>query len=235
MEICVGMGIQEFLIYDDTFTVNRPRVLDICDEIVRRKLDIGWDVRAHINTISEDMLDRMKDAGCTGIHYGVESGTERLLKLLNKGLQKQRVKEVFKWTKQRGIATLAYFMIGLPTETKEDIHETFHFIRELDSDYLHLGVFTPFPATQLYNDGLASGIIKRDYWKEFAKEPTKDFVPPHWGEIFTKEELDEIVLDGYKSFYLRPRYILKTLLKLKSASELKKKAKAGFSLIRWQK
>ncbi|MDO8127077.1 MAG: radical SAM protein [Candidatus Brocadiales bacterium] len=234
METCVRMGIQEFLIYDDTFTVNRQRVLDICDEIIRQKLDISWDARAHINTISEDMLDKMRDAGCTGIHYGVESGTERLLKLLNKGIKKQHVKEVFGWTKQRGIATLAYFMVGLPTETKEDIYETFRVIRELDPDYLHLTVFIPYPATQLYKEGLAQGIIKKDYWKEFAKEPRKDFTPPYWAEVFTKEELDLMIAEGYKSFYLRPKYLLKSFLGLKSISELRRKVKAGYSLISWQ-
>jgi radical SAM superfamily enzyme YgiQ (UPF0313 family) len=78
LEECTRMGIYEFLFYDDTFTVNKKRVLDICNEIIRRKLDIGWDIRARIDTMNEEMLKNLKKAGCQGIHYGIEAGTEKV-------------------------------------------------------------------------------------------------------------------------------------------------------------
>ena len=104
MEQCVGMGIREFLIYDDTFTVNRKRVLDICSEIKRRGLGIGWDVRARVDTITPDMLAAMKDAGCDRIHYGVESGSPEIIETLRKGITIEQVRRVFRQTKDAGIA-----------------------------------------------------------------------------------------------------------------------------------
>ncbi|MEE9613353.1 MAG: radical SAM protein, partial [Thermodesulfobacteriota bacterium] len=230
LEECARMGIHDFLFYDDTFTVNRQRVVAICDGIVRRKLDIGWDIRARVDTVTEEMLRALKAAGCRGIHYGVEAGTEKILEVLNKNIGIGRVKEVFELTRKYDIPILAYFMIGNPTETEEDIHETFEVMKSLNPDYVHMTILTPFPATRIYYDGLKSGVIKKDYWREFAEEPTPEFVPPHWGEIFTREELGELLVKGYRDFYLRPSYILKRITKVRSFGELKKKAAAGLKV-----
>lgn len=231
LEECVQMGIVEFLIYDDTFTVNRARVMGICDEITRRRLDIGFDIRARVDTVDDAMLAKLKEAGCQGIHYGVEAGTEKILKVLNKGIHISQVDEVFRMTRKHKIPVLAYFMIGSPTETRDDIETTFRVMRRLKPDYVHVTVLTPFPGTQIYKMGLESGVIKRDYWREFAANPTPEFEPPHWGEYFTREELNDFLVKGYKQFYLRPGYIVRRLLKLWSLGELKRKAKAGLKVL----
>jgi hypothetical protein len=95
---------------------------------------------------------------------------------------------------------------------------------------VHLTILTPFPGTKIYFDGLKSGIIKKDYWREFAKNPSPDFVPPHWDEIFNKNELKDLLIKGYKGFYMRPSYVFKKILDLKSFNEFKKKAVAGFKV-----
>lgn len=231
MEECVRMGIYEFLVYDDTFTINKKRVLAICDEIIRRRLDIGWDIRSRVDTIDPEMLRQLSRAGCRGIHYGVEAGTEKILKVLNKKISLSQAGEVFKMTKKEGMQVLAYFMIGCPTETREDILKTFETARSFPIDFMHLTILTPFPATRIYLDGLRNGIIKEDYWKKFAEKPYKRFVPPHWNEIFTKEELFELLKIGYKSFYTRPSYILEGLLKIRTFGELKRKIRAGLKVI----
>ncbi len=230
LEKCTKMGISEFLFYDDTFAVNRKRVMDICNEVVKRRLDIGWDIRTRVDTVDEDMLASLKKAGCQGIHYGVEAGTEKIMKVLNKGITINKVKEVFDLTRKYKIPILAYFMIGNPTETREDIHSTFKVMRTLKPDYVHITILTPFPGTKIYLDGLKSGIIKKDYWREFAENPIPDFVPPHWDEIFTRDELNNLLIEGYKDFYIRPSYILKRIAKVRSYPEFKKKAIAGLKV-----
>ena len=230
LEECTRMGINEFLIYDDTFTVDRARANEICDEIVRRKLDIGFDIRARLDTVNADMLARLKAAGCQGIHYGVEAGTERILKILNKGISIPLAVDIFRLTKKHGIPTLAYFMIGNPEETREEIEETFAVTRRLNPDYVHMTVLTPFPGTVVYQWALERGVIKSDVWREFAREPNMDFEPPHWGEHFTKDELNALLVEGYKKFYTRPSYILKRLMKIRSFSEFKRKARAGLKV-----
>ncbi|MDB4349598.1 B12-binding domain-containing radical SAM protein [Omnitrophica bacterium] len=230
LEECSKMGIRELLFYDDTFSVNKERVIEICSEIIKRRLDLKWDIRARVDTVNEEMLAHLKSAGCQGIHYGVEAGTEKILKILNKGITLDEVKKTFALTRKYKIPMLAYFMIGNPSETKEDILKTFAFARELNPDYVHTTILTPFPGTEIYLDGLKRGVIKKDYWKGFAKDPVPGFIAPHWDEIFTRKELTDLLLKGYKSFYLRPAYILKRVVSLQSFGEFKKKFTAGLKV-----
>ncbi len=235
LEQCVHMGINDFLIYDDTFTVDKQRVLDVCQEIIKRGLKINWDIRARVDTITEEMLQMLRRAGCCGIHYGVEAGTEKILKVLNKGITLDQVKRAFDLTRKNKIAVLAYFMIGSPSETKDDILTTFKVMKKLKPDFVHVTILTPFPGTKIYLSGLASGVIKKDYWREFANCPTAGFVSPNWEEKFTRDELNQLLVQGYKQFYMRPGYILRRLWKIKSFGEFKKKAKAGLKVLLMKK
>ncbi|MBU2472863.1 MAG: radical SAM protein [Patescibacteria group bacterium] len=225
------MGIEEIFIYDDTFTVNKQRVIDICDEIIKRNLKFSWDIRARVDTVNQEILEKLKQAGCARIHYGVESGTEKILKVLNKGIHLDQVKEVFSLTKKIGISTFAYFIIGCPTETKEDILQTIKFAKKLDTDFVQITLLTPFPATKIYNDALEQGIIKEDYWLEFAKNPRPDFKTKYWTEELSNQELFKFINYAYKQFYLRPNFILKTLKEITSFNDFVRKAKAGFKII----
>lgn len=228
---CLNLGIREFLFYDDTFTVNRSRVLDICHQIIKLGIDIRWDIRARVDTVDEEILKALKRAGCVAVHYGVESGSESILKRLNKGIEIARVREVFKLTKKIGLETLAYFMLGNPGETRTDIDRSLALALDLQPDMLHLTIFTPFPATRLYQEALDTGLIREDVWRCFALHPTRDFEPPIWEEHFKKRELQELMIRSYKSFYLRPEYVWRRLLRLRSFAEFKRKFKAGLSVL----
>lgn len=230
LEECVSLGINEFLFYDDTFCIDRKRVVEICKEIVKRKLKISWDIRTRINTVNDEILIALKAAGCQGIHYGIESGSTKILKILKKGINIEQAKKVFAVTRKYKIKTLAYFMIGNPSETSSDIAQTFRLMKDLKPDYVHLTILTPFPGTKIYFDGLKSGSIKYDYWREFAQKPTSDFCPPYWEENFTKDELNRYLQKGYKSFYIRPSYIWTRLKKIRSMNELKKHVVAGLKI-----
>jgi anaerobic magnesium-protoporphyrin IX monomethyl ester cyclase len=232
MEECKRLGIGEIFMYDDTFTIDRARVLAICDLIRRRKLDIGWDIRAHLNTVDEEMLRQLRRAGCIRIHYGVESGNPDILKVLQKDLDLARVKEIFSFTRKLGIQTLGYFMIGNPTETIEQINETIQFAKALDADFVHFSVTTPFPATQLYRLGLERGILARDYWREYARNPSPEFVPPLWEENLKQQQLHELLSKAYRAFYFRPQYLLRQTLSVRSPGEFLRKAKVGLRMLK---
>lgn len=235
MEECVNLGIREFLIYDDTFTVNRLRVLGICDEIIKRDLKIGWDIRARVDCVDEEMLERLKSARCERIHYGIEAGTEKILKVLNKGINLDQARRAISLTKKAGIQTLAYFMIGSPTETREDILKTIDFALELNPDFVHITILTPFPATEIYRRGLEEGRFGEDCWRKFAENPRRGFTPPYWNENLNDEELQELLELAYKKFYTRPIYIIKELSRVRSLRELKTKAKAGLKVLRMKR
>ncbi|NQT81072.1 MAG: cobalamin B12-binding domain-containing protein [Candidatus Aminicenantes bacterium] len=230
LEECTNLGIYEFLFYDDTFAIDSKRVKEICDEITKRKLDIGWDIRTRVDTVDEEMIKNLKKAGCQGIHYGIEAGNEKILKILNKDISLDQAKYVFDLTKKYRIPILAYFMIGNPTETIDDIYTTFKAMRMLNPDYVHLTILTPFPGTKIYLDGLRNGIFKKDFWREFAENPNSDFIPPHWDEIFSRDDLIDLLIEGYRKFYLRPSYIFGRIIRIKSMSELKKKVRAGMKV-----
>lgn len=232
IEECVNMGIHEFLIYDDTSTINKKRIIDICNLIVEKDLDIGWDIRARVDTVDMEMLRALKKAGCDRIHYGIESANPRILKILRKGITLWHVEEAFKVTKDVSIDILAYFMIGSPTETREEIMNTIGYAKNLQPDYCHFSITTPFPATPLYKMGLEQGVFKKDYWRDFASNPTKDFVPQSWDAILSRDELMELLEYAYKSFYTRPSYIIRKMMKVRSTGEFLNKARAGLRLLR---
>ena len=231
MEECVNMGIKEFLIYDDTFTIDRKRVIGIADEIRKRKLDIGWDIRARINTIDLAMLQKIKKAGCERIHYGVEAGNQKILNILRKGITIKETTAAFKVPKKTGISTLAYFMIGSPKETDKTIMQTINFAKKLDPDYIHFSITTPFPATDLYVRALQEGIIKKDVWLEYATNPDKNFVPPLYEENLNRDELIGYLKLAYKSFYTRPSYIVRRVASIRSPGEFRRKVKAGLKVL----
>ena len=231
MEECLKLGIEEILIYDDTFTVDKQRTIDVCDEIIKRGLKFVWDIRARVDTVNVEVLKKLKQAGCARIHFGVEAGTEKILKVLNKGINLNQIENAFKEAKKIGIERLGYFMIGSPEETKEDIYKTIEFAKKINPDYVSITILTPYPATKIYQMALEQGVIKTDYWREFAKNPEKGVVTQYWVKELTKKELFELLDIFYKKFYGRPVYILKEFLKIRSFKDLIKKAKAGFKIL----
>ncbi|MBI1825377.1 MAG: cobalamin B12-binding domain-containing protein [Planctomycetes bacterium] len=231
METCLALGINEAFIYDDTFTVRRDRVFELCDEIDRRKIKFRWDVRAHVNTMTPDLLRRMKQAGCDRIHYGVECGNDRMLKVIKKNATIAKVREVVAATKAVNMEVLTYFIIGQQSETASDIADSVRLARELDPNYVHFTIFCPYPGTEIYFKGLESGVIKQDVWREFASNPHDGFELPVWEENFTRQELREMLVKCYKSFYLRPRYVARSLLRIRRFGELKRKLRAGLSVV----
>ena len=235
LEACVALGIRDFLFYDDTLTVNKKRVLEICEEILSRGLRIRWDIRTRVDTVDREMLTVLKRAGCAAIHYGVEAGNDRMLKVIKKGFTVAKVREAFAATRKAGIETLAYFMIGLPTEARSDIQDSFDLARALKPDYAHFTIFSPYPGTEFYALALEKGLFQRDVWRDFAREPRPDFRIPVWEENFTRDDLYGMLVKFYKSFYMRPRYVLSRLGKLRSWNEFAKKARAGLSVVRMKK
>ncbi len=231
MEDCISLGITEAFIYDDTFTVRKDRVHELCDEIISRKIKFKWDVRAHVNTVNKDLMKHMVEAGCDRIHFGVESGNDRMMREIRKNTTVAKVKAAFDAAKEINLERLAYFIIGQQTETMEDIEDTMKLAQELNPDYVHFTIFCPYPGTEIYMRGLKEGIIKEDVWQKFAENPAAGFELPVWEENFTRQELREILIKCYKSFYLRPTYIMRKALQVRSVGEFARKARAGMSVI----
>ncbi len=230
MKECENMGIQEIDFQDDLFTFKKERVLEICDLLISGKSKLKWNVRARVDTLDKTLMKKMAEAGCQRMYIGIEAGTPEIQKVLRKNIDLDKAKEVFKWARDYGISTLAYLIIGSPQETKELIARSIKYSIKLNPDFAHIGIMTPYPHTDLYSLGLEKGLYN-DYWREFAKNPFMDFSARYWEEILSKEELIDLLGSAYRSFYLRPTYIIREILKVKTPKELLRKIKGGFQVV----
>lgn len=152
----------QFEFKDDTFTINRERIIWFCNRIIDRKLNINWGCSTRVDLIDEELLRKMKKSGCNLIKIGIETGSEKMLKETNKGINFQQIRNAAKLLNKLKIFWSGYFMIGLPTETEEDIIKTYEFMRELNPYYAGLGVYNPFPKTELFNEGVRLGLLYPD-------------------------------------------------------------------------
>jgi radical SAM superfamily enzyme YgiQ (UPF0313 family) len=219
IEDILDLGIKEIFIHDDTFSIKRDRVRDICKGIIERGYDIIWEARTRVDCVDEEMLALMRKAGCHRLSFGVESGSEKVLKSIRKNISPDRVEKVFAWCRREGILTLADFMFGNLDEDADDIKKTLALVKRISPDFVQYSICSPYPGTPLYQTGLESGLIPRDVWLEFALDPLKDFHSPVWTQNFTEEELYRITTGAYRAFYMRPSFILNQLLKVNSFSQ----------------
>jgi len=229
IEDCVNLEIKEIFIHDDTFTINKKRVIDICNDIIERKLDVDLTVRTRVNLVDEDIIKKLKRAGCERIQYGIESGNQKILNILRKGITLDQIRRAVKLAKKYDLDTLGDFMIGSPEETKKEILDTVNFAIELDLDYVLFNATTPYPRTDLYRMGIEIGLFN-DFWLDFAKNPRKEFKLSFWNEKLSNEDLDHMIKYAYKRFYKRPFYILKRTIKITSISELIEKIRIGLGI-----
>jgi radical SAM superfamily enzyme YgiQ (UPF0313 family) len=227
IEECYAKGITDFDIIDDTFIINKKRTIAIADLIIKRGLKITMDVRARVDTVNQEVLDKIAQAGCTRIRFGVESGDPEILKNLRKGITIEQAREAYKMAKKAGLITFAYFMLGSPGETEKEIMSSIKLAKELNPDFVQFLITTPFPSTDLYDLGREKGILKGDYWRKFSSRPYEDFKTQWWTEYFSPEELQKWQRRAHLKFYYRPGYIFNQLRQIKSFTELKRKARAA--------
>jgi len=211
-------GVNEIIFFDDIFTMNKKRVYDICEEIRKRKLDISWNCEAHVRTIELDLLRKMKKAGCWQISYGVESGNQKILDNIKKGIKLQEIEDAVRLTKKAGILARGYFILGLPGETKESIQDTINFAKKLKLNNALFSMLVPFPGTELYNDIKNFGKITQVDWSNFRMTTTEPIFVP---DALTKEELKRFSKKAYKSFYMSPGFIFRYIKNIRSFNDIK--------------
>lgn len=227
----VDRGIDDFFFVDDTITIDKQRLFEVCEIIKSSGLKINFKISARVDTVKPALLEALAGAGCYRIHYGVESATPRLLKYLQKQTTPEKVAQAFRWTRDAGIGTFAYCMIGIPTETREEMMNTVDFAISLDPDYAQFSICTPYPKTALYESMLEMGIISEDYWRAFARNPTEDFRMRFWNRDFSEEELRELQSECHRRFYSRLGYIARQARQVRSWHDLRMKAALGAKIL----
>ena len=220
-------GHDEIYFDDDTFTVDRQRVLDICRLIRERGLEkeMEWIAQCRVDTVDREMLEAMKAANCGYILFGVESGSPEMLKRMKKGITLEKVRHAFQLTKEVGIKIQAFFLFGIPGETQQTIRETIEFAKELNASSTQFAIAIPHPGTALYEECKTNGWLTSENWAEYTAESSLIETP--W---LTAKQVEEARVRAYREYYYRPRYILGEALKIRRLADLRRLARGANSV-----
>lgn len=232
MAFCQGQGFREIMFFDDIFTLDRDRALFICELIRKKGLRLAWDCRTRVDRVDPELLRAMHGAGCFRVQYGLESGSQKVLDAMKKGQTLEQAREAVAHTREAGMLPSASFIIGMPGETPEDIQKTIQFTISTGLAFVQFSIATPFPGSELYRMAMESGLYEKDYWRDFAKNPSSGFIPPYWKGDMPADELRRWQDKAFRSFYYRPGYLLKQIASLRSLPELHNKTVMGLRLAR---
>jgi anaerobic magnesium-protoporphyrin IX monomethyl ester cyclase len=189
---------------DDTFTVNKRRVEEICTIMKERDLDVYWGCTARVDTLSRDILEKMKDAGCITLFVGVESADQQQLDDLNKQTTIERIKKTFELTRELDVRTIASAVLGMPGDTRQSIRNTIDFVKKLDPSYAIFSLATPYPGTRFYMKAKEENLIKINDWSKYSL-----MTPVLETMDCSIDELRKLQRKAFREFYLRPSYILR--------------------------
>ena len=165
--------------------------------------------------VNQAILKLLAESGCWQIWYGIESGSQRILDFLNKKTKLDVIKQVVKWTREAGIDVGGFFMIGLPTETCDDIEQTIKFSKELALNEAHFTFFTPLPGSEIYNSIDQHGSFDKDWQKANLWNPV--FIP----RGVSRKQLIHYWKSASVGFYLRPKIVISYISRIKSLKHIK--------------
>ena len=215
-------GIKEFAFYDDVFTLDKQRAYAIADEIIERGLKIDWTCETRVNLVDKELLRYLKQAGCYSIAYGIESGSQEIVNTLNKDITLEQAEEAVSLSREVGLQTIGYFMIGSPGESPETIRQTIQFAKNLKLDFAQFSITIPLPGAKLYKlyiDGRKGESIP---WESFVyADFNKSITPIFESNQLNKDDIQKWIKRAYKEFYLRPSYIWQRIRHTTSMGDLR--------------
>ena len=215
--------VREIGFYDDCWP-NKQLLIDVCNEIIKRGLMVSWESPQRVDLVDPELLKLAKRAGCLRFRFGVESGSPRLLSMIKKGNLKQ-IRNAFKWSQEAGLETFAFFMVGYPTETKEDFQMTIEVAKEIKADWALFGATMPMPGTRLWEHAINEYGYDKNYWHDWALGKTNEPV-----RLFFEDSKERVSI-AYREFYLRPLFVWQKLTTIRGLYDLQRYWK-GFQTVR---
>jgi len=197
-------GIRNFYFIDDLFTINTRRLRTLMQRFLDERLDIHWQCLARVDRVTPDVLKLMHQAGCRQIHYGIESGNEKILAATAKHISLDQVRQAVTWTHEAGIRSKGYFMLGLPGDTEKTMRQTIDFAADLPLDDAMFSITTPFPGTRLWEE-----LVKKnpgtEYGQKFAQayyynDYTEEIAPFLNVSQVSDEKLGRMTITARKNF-----------------------------------
>lgn len=223
-------GANAISFQDDTLTFDHRRILDICAEIEKRKINLPWGCQTRVDQVSKEVLSKMKKASCNLVSFGIESGCQKILDAVKKKITISQAQRAIKWAKDEGLFVAVSTIMGYPGETKEMMHQTFDLIRNIEPDDAWLCIATPYPGTDLRR------LVEKKGWKMSDNWTQYDTMHPVFDNPnLPSEDLAEMRTKFYNNLY-SPKYIFRQIIKgyLKGNyySQLMAKTAAGYLLWR---
>ncbi len=208
VEQIVALGYDRVWFSDDCFTLDRNHLLDVCSEIVRRRLDVGWECLSRVDTMDAEVAEGMKRAGCIGVFFGIESGNDSVLGLMKKRITTAQAQGAVYAAKAAGLKVGAFFIVGYPGESNRTVLDTVRFASGLPLDYLSFTLPYPIPGTPLYERVKDNGEVSIEDWEE----PKNYRLIRHkllYASGFSEGKLKFAIGKAQAQFYVR-RYLGKT-------------------------
>ncbi|HDZ59356.1 MAG TPA: radical SAM protein [Actinobacteria bacterium] len=222
-ELVNHYGFREIRFLDETFTADRERAMEIVKRFQEEKLDFSWYISSRVNTVDYEMLQEFRKAGCWAVLFGAESGVQKNLNTMRKGITLDQTRAAVKAAKKAGLKVYTPFIIGIPGETYEEALQTIDFAIELGPHYANFHSMTPFPGTELYERIDEYGTMSTDT-DDYTFEGAA-FVP----YTMTRGQIEELRTIGFRKFYSRPRFIVRRLLNVRSWYDFKTVMKGATS------
>jgi len=164
-------------ILDDNFTINKKNVTDLCENMINADIKVSWDTMTRADILTEDVVKLLKKAGCCGIAIGIESGSERVLEMIKKGVRLDKVVEAYDLLYRYDIPSGANFIIGFPEETREDVMKTFEVMKKIKTVNINFNIFEPIPGSPLLEDCNRLELIPKNVdWREYGFWPMHHYV-----------------------------------------------------------
>ena len=213
-------GVKEIAFYDDVFTLDKKRAIAIADGILKKGIKIFWTCEARVNLVDKELLRHIKQSGCYAIAYGIESASQEILDTLYKDITLEQVEEAVRISREVGLQTIGYLMVGSPGESPETISKTIQFAKKLKLDFAQFSVTTPFPGTELYD--LLGNKGENIPWESFIYDGAdSQRLPLFENSQLTKNDIRYWTRRAYREFYLRPSYLWQRARQINSIGELK--------------
>ena len=214
-------AIKEVKFNDDTFNVNPARVIEICEEMLKRNIKILWTCRVHVKNLSLELLKIMKRSGCWQIGFGIESADAAILEKIKKNITLDECRDAVRVAKACRMNVKVSFMLGLPGETEKTMQKTIDFAKTLPADIVNFHIFIPFPGTELFNKINNEGLLLHRNYQHYCQLNLPKYMHlPFISEGLEEEQIRKFSSRAHRSFYLRPIYIGRQLRQIRSFSDV---------------
>jgi radical SAM superfamily enzyme YgiQ (UPF0313 family) len=222
-------GARQLLITDDTFTINRKRLVEICEGMIKRRLNLKWFCFSQVNTVNREVLALMKKAGCYNIGFGVESADEEILKRMGKNIKPSAAVKTVNTANRLGMKTQAFYIFGTPGETREQMEKTVEFAKKVNSTLAFFNMLVPYPGTGDFEHFFSRTPLEEIDWSNFVAIGEKCVLSKN--TAVSPGEIEQLIAGANLRYYANPRRIFTLLYHIRTFYEFSNYVRGGLGFI----